>query len=71
MSLALDAALLVVLGVAVALAVVLDLAVRRHTAETRDHRRRIGDLETAVYYLSLEEPSPHARHRPIPTHSDN
>ena len=70
MSLALDAALLVVIGVAVALAVVLDLAVRSHAAETRDHRRRIGDLETAVYYLSLEEPSPHARH-PLPTYSDN
>ena len=70
MSLALDAALLVVLGVAVALAVVLDLAVRSHAAETRDLRRRIGDLETAVYYLSLEEPAPHARH-PFSTHSDN
>ena len=52
MSLALDAALLVVLGVAVAPAVVLDLTVRRHGAETRDHRRRIADLESAVYHLS-------------------
>ena len=70
MSLALDGALLVVLGVAVALAVVLDLTVRRHGAETRDHRRRIADLESAVYHLSLQEPAPHARH-PIPTYSDN
>ena len=70
MSLALDAALLVVLGVAVALAVVLDLAVRSHAAETRDHRRRIADLESAVYHLSPQEPAPHARH-PIPTYSDN
>ena len=70
MSLALNAALLVVIGVAVARTVVLDLKVRRHGAETRDHRRRIADLESAVYHLSLQEPAPHARH-PIPTYSDN
>ena len=70
MSLALNAALLVVIGVAVALAMVLDLKVRRHGAETRDHRRRIADLESAVYHLSPQEPAPHARH-PIPTYSDN
>ena len=69
MSLALDAAALVVFGVAVALFVVLDLTVRRHGAETRDHRRRIADLESAVYHLSLQEPAPHARH--LPTYSDN
>ena len=70
MSLALNAALLVVIGVAVARTVVLDLKVRRHGAETRDHRSRIADLESAVYHLSLQEPAPHARH-PIPTYSDN
>ncbi len=69
MSLALNAALLVVIGVAVARTVVLDLKVRRHGAETRDHRRRIGDLESAVYHLSPQEPAPHARH--LPTYSDN
>lgn len=69
MSLALNAALLVVIGVAVALAVVLDLKVRRHGTETRDHRRRIADLESAVYHLSPQEPAPHARH--LPTYSDN
>ena len=69
MSLALNAALLVVIGVAVARTVVLDLKVRRHGAETRDHRRRIADLESAVYHLSPQEPAPHARH--LPTYSDN
>ena len=39
-------------------------------ADSNNHRRRIADLEAAVYHLSLQEPAPHARH-PIPTYSDN
>ena len=39
-------------------------------ADCNNFRRRIADLEAAVYHLSLQEPAPHARH-PIPTYSDN
>ena len=39
-------------------------------ADCNNFRRRIADLESAVYHLSPQEPAPHARH-PIPTHSDN
>ena len=39
------------------------------TADSRSFRRRIADLEAAVYHLSLQEPAPHARH--LPTYSDN
>lgn len=39
-------------------------------ADSRSFRRRIADLESAVYHLSPQEPAPHARH-PLPTCSDN
>ena len=43
---------------------------RPMVADWKSFRRRIADLESAVYHLSLQEPAPHARH-PIPTYSDN
>ena len=39
-------------------------------ADCNSYRRRIADLESAVYHLSPQEPAPHARH-PLSTHSDN
>ena len=52
--------------------IAIDLSISRAIiADWRSFRRRIADLESAVYHLSPQEPAPHARHRPLSTHSDN